>query len=57
MYEIKAEDGESRVGKLKINGREVETPFFMPVVTKGAAKFINNKNIHSCYKKRYWKNN
>jgi queuine tRNA-ribosyltransferase len=45
MYEITAEDGRSRAGKLTVNGRIVETPFFMPVVTKGAAKFINNKEL------------
>lgn len=45
MFEIITEDGTARLGKLKVNGREAETPFFMPVVTKGAAKFINNKEL------------
>jgi queuine tRNA-ribosyltransferase len=45
MFTITAEQGNARVGKLKINDREAETPFFMPVVTKGAAKFINNKEL------------
>jgi len=45
MFEIIAEQEKSRAGKLKINGKEVETPFFLPVVTKGAAKFINNKEL------------
>ena len=45
MFEVTAEEGDARAGKLKVNGRAVETPFFMPVVTKGAAKFINNKEL------------
>lgn len=45
MFEIIAEQENARAGKLKINNKEAETPFFMPVVTKGAAKFINNKEL------------
>ncbi|MBD3361576.1 tRNA guanosine(34) transglycosylase Tgt [Candidatus Woesearchaeota archaeon] len=42
MFEILHKDGKARQGILTINNRSVETPFFMPVVTKGAAKFIDN---------------
>ena len=35
----------ARIGILKTKKANVETPFFMPVSTKGAAKFINSKKI------------
>ncbi len=42
MFKIIAKEGNARTGVLSLNGRETETPFFMPVATKGAAKFIDN---------------
>ncbi|MBW2973396.1 tRNA guanosine(34) transglycosylase Tgt [Candidatus Woesearchaeota archaeon] len=45
MFQITAEQGNARTGKLTTAHGSVETPFFMPVVTKGAAKFINNKEL------------
>ncbi|MBN1644699.1 tRNA guanosine(34) transglycosylase Tgt [Candidatus Woesearchaeota archaeon] len=45
MFEIKSKQGKARTGKLRVNNREVETPFFMPVATKGAAKFIDNLKL------------
>ena len=35
----------ARIGILKTKKGNIETPFFMPVSTKGAAKFINSKKI------------
>jgi len=35
----------ARIGILTTKKRKVETPFFMPVSTKGAAKFINSKTL------------
>ncbi|VVB78902.1 tRNA-guanine(15) transglycosylase [uncultured archaeon] len=35
----------ARIGVLHTKKGSVETPFFMPVSTKGAAKFINSKKI------------
>ncbi|MFA5259564.1 MAG: tRNA guanosine(34) transglycosylase Tgt [Candidatus Pacearchaeota archaeon] len=35
----------ARIGILKTKKGQLETPFFMPVSTKGAAKFINSKKV------------
>jgi queuine tRNA-ribosyltransferase len=35
----------ARIGILKTKKHSVETPFFMPVSTKAAAKFINSKKV------------
>jgi queuine tRNA-ribosyltransferase len=45
MFDIKSKDGNARNGLLTVNNRSVETPFFMPVVTKGAAKFIDTLKL------------
>ena len=45
MFEILNREDNARTGKLTVNFRSVETPFFMPVVTKGAAKFIDNLKL------------
>ena len=45
MFEISNREEKARTGKLTINNCSVETPFFMPVVTKGAAKFIDNLKL------------
>lgn len=45
MFEIISKEGKARTGKLIVNNRSVETPFFMPVVTKGAAKFIDTLKL------------
>ena len=42
MFQILSKEGKARIGMLSLNGRKTETPFFMPVATKGAAKFIDN---------------
>jgi queuine tRNA-ribosyltransferase len=35
----------ARIGLLKTKSGSAETPFFMPITTKGAAKFINNNQL------------
>lgn len=44
IFEIKHKDKKTkaRIGLLHTKSGSVETPFFMPITTKGAAKFINN---------------
>lgn len=39
-FKILYEDGDARVGVLKTKSGEIETPFFMPVVTKATGKYI-----------------
>lgn len=40
MFNIIHEDGDARVGILKTKSGDIETPFFMPVVTKATGKHI-----------------
>ncbi|MEM4259792.1 MAG: tRNA guanosine(34) transglycosylase Tgt [Candidatus Woesearchaeota archaeon] len=50
MFKILNEDKSARVGILILNGRKVETPFFMPVATRGVGKYIGSddyKEINS----------
>jgi queuine tRNA-ribosyltransferase len=47
MFKIIAEDGEARVGKLKTRHGVVETPFFMPVATRGTGKYIGTDDYLS----------
>ena len=42
MFEVVNTDGKARVGKLSVKGKSVETPFFMPVATKGVGKFVSS---------------
>jgi queuine tRNA-ribosyltransferase len=41
MFEVVNQDGKARKGKLTVKGKVVETPFFMPVATKGVGKFVS----------------
>ncbi len=41
MFTIKAEQGNARTGVLKTKSGEVETPFFMPVATRGVGRFVS----------------
>lgn len=41
MFTITHEDGSARVGLLKTKSGVIETPFFMPVVTKATGKYIS----------------
>ena len=46
-FELKYKDKNSkaRVGTLKTKHGELETPYFMPVATKGAAKYISSSDL------------
>ncbi len=44
-FKIISKDGRARAGILKINGRKAETPFFMPVATKGTVKFMSPADL------------
>ncbi|MAE13818.1 tRNA guanosine(34) transglycosylase Tgt [Candidatus Woesearchaeota archaeon] len=39
-FEITAKDGSARVGRLKTAHGWIETPFFMPVATRGTGKYL-----------------
>src|SRR3989338_2449960 len=41
MFTLIKEDGNARVGTLKTKSGEVETPFFMPVATRGVGRFVS----------------
>ena len=45
MFNIISKDGKARTGILKTNHGEVETPFFMPVATKGTTKFLTHAEL------------
>ena len=47
MFEILAEDGKARIGVLKTAHGIVETPFIMPVATKGSVKFMTPDLLNS----------
>jgi len=44
MFKIKYKDRKTkaRVGEIVARGKKIKTPFFMPVATKGAVKYINS---------------
>jgi len=44
-YEIIAEDGKARVGRLKTKSGTYETPFFMPVATKAVGKYFDGIDL------------
>ncbi|MFC1697541.1 tRNA guanosine(34) transglycosylase Tgt [Nanoarchaeota archaeon] len=46
MYKLKAESNGGRSGILSTRHGKIETPFFMPVVTKMAAKFLTNDMLN-----------
>jgi len=45
MFEITSEDKAARTGILKTAHGKIKTPFFMPVATKGAVKFIDFQEL------------
>ncbi len=47
MFELIAKEGEARCGKLRTKSGVVETPFFMPVATKGTVKFLTPDDLKS----------
>jgi queuine tRNA-ribosyltransferase len=44
-FRISAEQGRARAGFLKTAHGRIETPFFMPVATKGAVKLVSNQEL------------
>ncbi len=47
MFEIKTQEGLARTGKLHTAHGIVETPFYMPVLTKGCAKHISHDELYA----------
>ena len=45
MFEIKNTNGKARRGKLTLPHGEIETPFFMPIATKGAVKTMSANDM------------
>ncbi|MGE0792647.1 MAG: tRNA guanosine(34) transglycosylase Tgt [Candidatus Woesearchaeota archaeon] len=45
MFEITHKDGTARVGILETEHGKVETPFFMPVASRGTVKSLDSKEI------------
>lgn len=45
MFKIKNKDGHARAGILKTAHGKVETPFFMPVATKTAVKYLDPRDL------------
>lgn len=45
MFEITATDGNARCGVLKTKSGRYETPFFMPVATKGTGKYLDSLDL------------
>ncbi len=44
-FKLKAVDGKARAGLLKTAHGTIQTPFFMPVATKGSVKLVSNKEL------------
>ncbi|MEA3399497.1 MAG: tRNA guanosine(34) transglycosylase Tgt [Patescibacteria group bacterium] len=47
MFEIKHQDGKARVGKLHTEHGVVDTPFFMPVGSKGSVKSMEGEDLEN----------
>ncbi len=45
MFKITAEDSNARYGRLKTKHGTIETPFFMPIATKGTAKQVSHDEL------------
>jgi queuine tRNA-ribosyltransferase len=45
MFEIKQQKGNARRGVLTLSHGTVETPFFMPIATKGAVKTLSSRDM------------
>lgn len=45
MYKLVSEDSGARLGKLKTNHGTIQTPFFMPIATKGTAKQVSPEEL------------
>lgn len=47
MFTIKSKDGKARTGVIKTRHGEIETPFYMPVATKGAVKYMESSEMEA----------
>jgi len=47
MFKIINECKKARIGLLEVNGKKIETPFFMPVNTKMSPKLVSIKDVHN----------
>ncbi len=47
MFNILSKEGKARTGLLTVNGRQAQTPLFMPVASKGAVKHITPEELYS----------
>ncbi len=45
MYKLEAKDGNARAGILKTTHNNITTPFFMPVATKTAVKYLDARDL------------
>ena len=45
VFTIIAESGKARIGRLDTEHGPVETPFFMPIASKGSVKAMSGKSI------------
>ncbi len=45
MFKIISEENDARSGKLKTKHGTIETPFFMPIATKGTAKQVSSEEL------------
>lgn len=46
-FRISSTSGNARAGKLVTSRGEIQTPFFMPVATKGSVKLLTNEEVKS----------
>jgi len=46
-FKITHKDGKARVALLRTKGGTIETPFFMPVATKAAAKHLSSQDLEN----------
>ncbi len=44
-FQIRSESGSARTGVLKTGHGRIETPFFMPVATKGSVKYVSMQEL------------
>ncbi len=45
LFSIRTESGNARAGILKTSHGKIETPFFMPVATKGSVKYVSMEEL------------
>ncbi len=45
-FEITEKEGRARKGMMRVNEKETETPFFMPVATRGSVRTLSNEEAH-----------